>query len=422
MPPSVEPAVCVIVQGWPRISTTFIAQELVGLEQEGLRLWLATFGRSDKLRHSIHDQLKAPVHRLPSALRHPFEVAKAWRKVRRRPGFRRALALFRQDFRSSRTARRLNDFGRGVMLAAALPPDVGMIYAHFIQSAASIGRYAAAILDLPFAASAHAKDIWTTTETDKRAKLAQMAWLTTCTGPGAEHLSGLADAPGKVHLIRHGLAFARFPEDPPARPRRDGSAPDAPVELLTVGRAVEKKGFDLLLDALGGLTNLSWRLHHVGYGELIGKLQEQARALGIADRIAWHGAEEQARVIERYRASDLFVLPSREAGNLDRDGLPNVLMEAQSQALACLSTDFSAIPELIIDGETGVLVPPGDVAALRDALERLIRSPQERERLGIAGYRRVRSEFRAETGIGEIAALLRGAMRSDAGQRLGHPR
>ena len=407
-----EQAVCVIVQGWPRISTTFIAQELVGLEQEGLKLRLATFGQSDKLRHSIHDQLKAPVRRLPSALRHPLLAARAWRKVRRRPGFKRALTLFREDMAHAPSAKRVNDFGRGIMLAAELPGDVGMIYAHFIQSAGSIGRYAAAILDLPFAASAHAKDIWTTTEWDKEAKLAQMEWLTTCTRPGADHLAELAGDPAKVHLIHHGLAFARFPENPPVRPPRDGSSPADPVRLLTVGRAVEKKGFDVLLDALGGLKQLEWRLHHVGYGELIGDLQGRARSLGIAGRVEWHGAEEQARVIERYRASDLFVLPSREAGNLDRDGLPNVLMEAQSQALACLSTRFSAIPELIVDGETGVLVPPGDVDALRAALEVLIRSPGERERLGMAGYARVRSEFQAERGIAEIAALLRGSMRS----------
>ena len=115
-------------------------------------------------------------------------------------------------------------------------------------------------------------------------------------------------------------------------------------------------------------------------------------------------------MIARYRASDLFVLPSREAGDGDRDGLPNVLMEAQSQALACLSTRFSAIPELIVDGETGVLVPPGDAAALGAALERLVRDPEERASLGIAGFNRVRRGFEAESGIAEIAWLLRSAM------------
>ena len=416
-----EPAVCVVVQGWPRISTTFIAQELVGLEREGVRLWLASFGRADELKHSIHSQLRAPVYRLPSALSNPLSVASAWRKVRGRPGFARALKLFRSDFAQDRSPRRLNDFGRGIMLAAHMPGDVGLIYAHFIKSAGSIARYAAAILDLPLAASAHAKDIWTTPEWDKRAKLSQMEWLTTCTGPGAEYLASLAPKANHVHLIRHGLSFDRFPADPPLRPGRDGSG--EPVEIMTVGRAVEKKGFDLLLQALSELPKeLAWRLHHVGYGELMDDLKRQAESLGIADRVVWHGPQEQAAVIALYRSSDLFVLPAREAANGDRDGLPNVLMEAQSQALACLSTDFSAIPELIVDGETGVLVPPGDAVSLRSALDRLIRSPDERRRLGMAGFQRVRGEFEAESGIREIASLLRGSMaRSESRSRLDRP-
>jgi glycosyltransferase involved in cell wall biosynthesis len=401
-------AACVVVEGWPRISTTFIAQELVGLEHEGVKLWLASFGRPDKLRHSLHDQLRAPVHRLPNAFRHPLRVARAWQRLRRRPGLERAWQLFRDDMRHEPSVRRINDFGRALVLAAELSADVGVIYAHFIKSAAAIGRYAAAILDLPFTASAHAKDIWTTSEWDKKAKLAEMRWITTCTGPGADYLTELAGVPAKVHLIRHGLSLSRFPADPPIRPPRDGSSHFDPVLLLTVGRAVEKKGFDVLIDALGMLPgDLSWRLHHVGYGKLISDLKARADGLGIGDRIEWHGAEEQASVIARYRACDLFVLPSREGADGDRDGLPNVLMEAQSQALACLSTNFSAIPELIVDGETGVLVPPGDAAALSAALERLIRSPEERERLGTAGYARVRRDFQAEEGIRKIAGLLR---------------
>ena len=91
---------------------------------------------------------------------------------------------------------------------------------------------------------------------------------------------------------------------------------------------------------------------------------------------------------------------------------PNVLMEAQSQALACLATRFTAIPELIEDGETGVLVPPGDIGALKKALEQLARSPERRDKIGLAGYARVRRDFQAEKGISKIASLLCGAMTS----------
>jgi glycosyltransferase involved in cell wall biosynthesis len=100
----------------------------------------------------------------------------------------------------------------------------------------------------------------------------------------------------------------------------------------------------------------------------------------------------------------VFVLASRIASDGDRDGLPNVLMEAQSQGLACLSTRMSAIPELILDGETGLLVAPDDPGALASALERLIRSPALRSRLGGAGMARVRASFSHERNIDRLAA------------------
>ena len=132
----------------------------------------------------------------------------------------------------------------------------------------------------------------------------------------------------------------------------------------------------------------------------------RAARLGLGARIDWRGALPQDQVLALYRAADLFVLASRIARDGDRDGLPNVLMEAQSQGLACLSTRVSAIPELIEDGGTGVLTPPGDVAALTGALARLIRNPQERARLGAAGADRVRARFAMTAGIDALAARL----------------
>jgi glycosyltransferase involved in cell wall biosynthesis len=297
---------------------------------------------------------------------------------------------------------------RGVILAAELPSDTWAIYVHFIGSSATVARYAAMISGLPLAASAHARDIWTSSEADIRAKLAAMQWCATCTTIGADHLRTLTDTPGKIHLIHHGLSFERFPTDLPAPSNREGSDACDPVQLLSVGRAVEKKGFDVLLDALATLPkDLHWHWTHVGDGKIIDHLRRRANELALSDRIQWLGARDQKAVIDLYRSSDLFVLPCRQASDGDRDGLPNVLMEAQSQGLACLSTDFSEIPELIVDGETGVLVPPGQAPPLTSAVEMLIRSPEQRSKLGLAGYRRVRSAFDSRSGIRKIAALLR---------------
>jgi glycosyltransferase involved in cell wall biosynthesis len=377
-----------MVHGWPRLSMTFVAQELVGLEEQGIPLLIATYGEPDAIRHPIHDRVKADILRLPKDNPPRTRLLAAWRKVRRMPGYRAAKAAFRAELLRGVKRSRWRAFARGMILAAELPSDVRLIYAHFINSATQVARYAALITGLPLAASAHARDIWTANERDKRNKLAAMQWCATCTSLGADHLRGLSERPENVHLIYHGLDFSRFPVEPPRRDLADGSDSGHPVLLLSVGRR--------------------WR--HVGEGKILQQLKGNAAELGLSDRIEWLDARDQQFVIKQYRGCDLFVLPCREAADGDRDGLPNVLMEAQSQALACLSTNFSEIPELIKDGQTGVLVPPAKVAPLSQALERLIRSPAERDRLGLAGYHRVRSEFEAEGGIKRIAALLRSAM------------
>ena len=150
-------------------------------------------------------------------------------------------------------------------------------------------------------------------------------------------------------------------------------------------------------------ATLHWRLVHIGGGPLLRRLKSRALRVGLAGRITWMGPQPQETVLEQYRAADAFVLACRIADDGDRDGLPNVLMEAQSQGLACLSTAVSAIPELIVADETGLLVAPGDGAALAAALARLIADAGLRERLGAAGTKRLSAAFSFGDGIDRLA-------------------
>ena len=337
----------------------------------------------------------------------PLRVWRGWRRTRQMPGYRRARRRFLRDLWRDPTANRLRRFGQACVLAAELPADVGRLYVHFLHTPASVARYAALMTGLPWCASAHAKDIWITPAWELREKLAELDWLVTCTETGRRYLQDLADDRSKIGLIYHGLDFTRFPAPEPRVERADGAALDRRVELLSVGRAVEKKGFDDLLAALVMLPeDLHWHLTHIGGGDGLGQLKAQARSLGLAGRITWRGAQPQTEVLAAYRAADLFVMACKQAADGDRDGLPNVLMEAQSQGLACLSTRVSAIPELIEDGHTGVLVPPGDPAALAEALARLIRDPGARAHLGAAGASRVRARFAMDVGIDALATRL----------------
>jgi glycosyltransferase involved in cell wall biosynthesis len=177
---------------------------------------------------------------------------------------------------------------------------------------------------------------------------------------------------------------------------------------VSVGRAVAKKGFGDLIQALAALPqDLHWRFAHVGGGELLNSLKKQAQEAGIADKVAFLGSKAQPDIIALLRDADLFVLPSKEAKSGDRDGLPNVIMEAASQGLAIVATDFAGIPEFIRNDVEGQLVPPGDWEALSNALNLLARDPERRKALGAAAFSRLRQDFSMEGGIDVLEARLR---------------
>jgi glycosyltransferase involved in cell wall biosynthesis len=398
--------VAFVLKGYPRLSETFIAQEIFALEQRGLEILIVSLRHpTDRTTHPIHQRIRAAVLFLPEYLyQEPARVWRGWRRARRLPGYRRARAAWLYDLRRDPTPNRVRRFGQAMALAAELPRDVNRLHAHFLHTPASVARYAAMTVGLGWTVSAHAKDIWTLPEWEKRAKLGEAGWVVTCTETARSHLAGLAPRWSSVTLCYHGLDFGQFRPAPPRADQRDGRDPRSPVVILSVGRAVAKKGYDDLLEALALLPpELEWRFIHIGGGDLRNSLKLRAERLGLSHRIEWRGARPQPEVLAAYREADLFVLASKVATDGDRDGLPNVLIEAQSQRLACISTNVSAIPELIHDSVTGILTEPGDPAALSRAMAGLISDPARRGQFGREGEARVRSLFSMEPGIDILA-------------------
>ncbi len=430
------PRIAVVVKGYPRLSETFIAQELLALEARGLSLAIWSLRRpTDRDRHPIHARIAAPVSYLPEYLRDaPLRVLAGLGHALRRPRFPALVRLFLRDLARDPSASRLRRLGQALVLARELPERVTHLHVHFLHTPASVARYAALLTGRGWSFSAHAKDIWTTPDWELREKLADAAWGVTCTRDGLRRLEELATSsvsaapedrarvpspmrergPALAHataarlaLAYHGLDLGRFPAPPPTRPPRDGSDPAAPLRLLCVGRLVAKKGHDDLLDALAALpADLHWHLTLIGGGEMRAATEARAAALGLGPRVAFRGALAQPAVVAAMREADLFVLPTKPAPGGDRDGLPNVLMEAASQDLPILATAFAGTPEFIASGTHGVLVPPGDPAALAAALARLARDPDLRRRLAGAARARLVADFALDPGIDLIAARL----------------
>ena len=404
------PRLAIVVKGYPRLSETFIAQEMLGLEQRGFDFDIWSLRHpTDGAVHMLHQMIKAQPYYLPEYLwQGPLRVLKGFGAALRSPHFGKTMRAFWADLKRDPTPNRMRRIGQAFVLAREMDPRIAHIHVHYLHTPCSVVRYAALLRGCEFSFSAHAKDIWTTPDWERREKIADAAWGVTCTRDGLAELQRVLPetAKDRVALVYHGLDLRRFPP-PPERPLRDGRDQADPIRFVSVGRAVKKKGYDDLLNALARLPrDLHWRCVHIGSGELKDALKAQAIALGIADKIEWRGALSQDKVIDALRAADIFVLPCKEGAKGDRDGLPNVILEAATQALPILSTDFAGVPEFVVAGETGLLVAPGDETALARDLTRLTRDPALRQHLGSAAFARIKTAFSFDAGVDDLAWRL----------------
>ncbi len=410
--PDGAPVLVVVVKGYPRVSETFIAQELHALERRGLRLAIVSLRHPyDRISHPVHAEIRAPVLYLPEYLVDaPLRVVRGHvRAFRQAPGrYLATLRLWLRDLVRDPTPNRVRRLGQAGVLAAELPAGARHLHAHFLHTPASVARYAARLTGLGYSLSGHAKDVWTRPAWELSEKLRDADFTVTCTRANQEQLLRLAPA-APVHLVYHGLDHAFFAPPAAYGSARDGADPADPVRLLAVGRLQDKKGFDVLLRAVARVPR-AVALTLVGYGPQEAKLRRLARTLGLEGRIHWTGPLDHPAVRALYRESDLFVLAPRIVRNGDRDGLPNVVVEALSQGLPVVATRVSALPEIVEDGVNGRLVPPQDPAALAAALTELVADPAARRRLGVAAIRRVAEGWDLEAGADRLAALLAPAL------------
>ena len=274
--------------------------------------------------------------------------------------------------------------------------DVSGVHAYFAHTPAEVASDLAAMLGVPFGFSVHARDARKAPREQLFARAQRAACVVACNTDVIREFDGSG---ARVTLVPHGVDLRRF------SPRRTVAET---FRILAVGRLVEKKGLHVLVDALSQLHG-AWRLRIVGDGPEKSRLLAQVRALGLADRVTFAGIVTHDALAAEYDEADVVVVPSICDASGDRDGLPNVVLEAMASAAAIVATDAGAITSAVRDGGTGIVVPAGDASALRAALRRLAEAPAERRRLGDAARDVAAREFDATTCASRFVSVLREA-------------
>lgn len=353
--------IAIIIKGYPRLSETFIAQELAALEAAGMSFIIYSLRRPhDAFRHPVHDRISARCEYLPEYIYlEPLRVLRSFLCFIFSFRFYRLLFLWSLDFLLDPSFSRGRRLAQGVVLAAEMPCEISHLYFHFIHTPGSVCRYASILRGLPYSGSAHAKDIWTSSRWDLRRKLKGAEWCVTCTMVGRDYLQDLlGGVVRKVHLVYHGLDVSDFPQELGDRElgdRQKQKVGSKKLRIVSVGRLVDKKGYDYLLPLLSRLrVSQDWEFIHVGGGD-VERFRLLAAELGLGGRVRFEGARSRPFIIDLLSSADIFVLGNIVVGDGDRDGIPNVLMEALWMGVSVLAGDLPSIRELIIDGEHGLL-------------------------------------------------------------------
>jgi glycosyltransferase involved in cell wall biosynthesis len=403
-----RPVVGYLLKTYPKISETFILNEILELERQGINLHLFSLKLpEDDRNHPKVAQVKAPVTYIPLM------------RQRKQFNWRGTLALvqahwtlFWQNRQRYITAfksawnhpehKPIEIFLQAGYLARQLQIlGITHLQTHFANIPTAVTEIVQQLTGISYSIFAHAKDIYLTPEGVLDRRMAKAEFVLTCTGFNYHFLQQVSTSSTPIHLSYHGIDFSLFDGE------RNQPETDVPL-MMSVGRFCQKKGFPYLIRACQILKKkgLKFRCAIVGYGPMKDDLAALIELLDLQDVISLPGKMAQDELVEIYRKASLFVLPCLVTDDGDRDGIPNVLLEAMAMQLPVVSTDISGISEVVRSGQNGFLVPQKDAAALAVQLETLLTQPELRKQFGQAGRKQVIQQFSLDRNVGEIRDLL----------------
>lgn len=374
--------VAYILHRFPYLTETFIMREMYSVREEGVNITI--FSLLAPLHKVVHEQAK---ELLPNTVYSPFlswAVMRAqFHFLRRRPG-RYLSALVRaiwQVYREPKVlARVLLLFPKSVYIAQQIEArGIDHVHAHFAWLEGITAGIVKDLVGTTFSIHPHAFGLFGRNQRDVRCELENATQVVTVSNFHRRYIADLCPAirAEDIEVIHYGIDTDYF------RPA-DQQTERYPLRILSVGRLHEKKGHEYLIDACALLTErgIPYQCQIVGAGTLKDALLARIDRHGIQESVKLLGALEQNQILALYQSSDIFALACVRAQNGDQDGMPNVLIEAMACELPVVTTPVTGIPDLIADGDTGILIPDHDATALADMLETLIADEGLRRRMG----------------------------------------
>jgi len=351
-----------IVKIFPKISETFILQEILELERLGLNLVILSLRPpTDANVHPHFQQLLSPVLYAPVVLN---------------DGERTDI---QQSLWTTWVTEKIREY------------DITHLHAHYVTEPTDIAMQVQGRLGISYSFTTHAKDLFLSSKEDVSRKVSGAQFVLTCTEYNKDYLEQMVQSDTPIYRVYHGVDLNVF--QPPSQ-KISREEPIPPL-ILSIGRFRPKKGFPTLIQACATLKNTGhdFRCVLVGYGPLEQDLRRMIHQLGVNDCVRLTGKVPQDGIIDWYQKASLFVLPCQIAEDGDRDGIPNVLVEAMAMGLPVVSTAIASIPELIHDGHDGILAAPLHYESLAKAISVLLQDPSRRMTLGFAARKTVEENF-----------------------------
>lgn len=406
-----------LMKTYPRLSETFILNEILGLEDLGAHLHIFSLRRPDE------NTLHPAVEKVDASVTYTLELTgmrSVWNWIV-------LLKLHLQLITSQPVAyvgtvlnylrqpgkQRLKEvIHAGYLAHEVRKSGCTHIHAHFANVPTTVAELIHGFTDIPFSFTAHAKDIYLSSPAELDRKIGKAEFVLTCTDYNRTYLTALSTSDTAIHCVYHGIDLSLF------NGRQNNHEIAVPADgvplILSVGRYCEKKGFPYLIRACKMLQDrgVSFRCVIVGYGPLREELNALIVELGVEASVSLAEKMTQDRVAEMYRSAAVFALPCLVTDDGDRDGIPNVLIEAMAQQLPVVSTNVSAISELVEPMENGLLVPEKNAYALAEALDVLLSEPELRQTMGENGRKRVIRNFSRASSASNVWARFHAATRA----------